>query len=124
MARSKKTPFQPWETKTSGIEQRYIRLGNSQLLDQSIRGLGDKAFRLYAYMRLDSGGRREFEMPYARIRQLMPISRPAIKAAVTELEQAGLIEVAENNANLRKPNLYRFSTVWRTGEMGKAVKGQ
>lgn len=115
MSRNKKTPFAPWETRTDGTEKRYIRLGNSQMLDGSVRGLGDKAFRLYAYMRLESGGQREFQMTYAKIRQLMPITDPTIKATVAELEQAGLIEVAENNANLRKPNLYRFSTRWRTG---------
>ena len=57
MARQRKTPFPPWQTcKDSGVEDRYIRLGNSQLLHPAIISLSDKAIRIYAYMLLESGG--------------------------------------------------------------------
>ena len=42
MARQKKTPFPAWQTcKTDGIENRYIRLGNSQLLHPALLNLSD-----------------------------------------------------------------------------------
>ena len=115
MSKRKKTPFASWESnKSDGFENRYIRCADTQLMSAAMKRLGDKAFWLYIYMRLESGGKREFRLPYARIRQLMPITDPTIKAAITELKQAGLIDVVESNANLRQPNLYAFSTRWRT----------
>ena len=40
------------------IEERYIRLGNSQLLHPAMLSLSDKAVRIYTYMLLESGGKR------------------------------------------------------------------
>ena len=52
MSRTKKTPFAVWETtKPDGIEKRYIRMGNSQMIHPTLFGLSHTAFRVYAYMR-------------------------------------------------------------------------
>lgn len=112
MARIKKVPFPPWQTcKPTGIELRYIRLGNSQLLHERIIGLTHAAFRVYVYMLLESGGKRDFTFPKSKWKAFL--SPGGFQGAVTQLCQAGLIEVTEKNANLRKPNKYRFLEDWK-----------
>lgn len=106
------TPFPPWQTKNkNGVEKRYIRLGNSLMLDERVMGLNHLAFRIYTYMILESGGNVIFEFPYAKYRKIT--SRSNFQRALDELTAAGLVEVHENNANLRKPNKYRFSVRWK-----------
>lgn len=85
-----------------------------------MKRLGDKANRLFVYMKLEARGKREFAMPYTKIMKVMPISRPTIKTTIEELERAGFIDILERNGNVRKPNLYAFSTRWR--EMEKKCK--
>lgn len=115
MGRSKRTPFAAWETtKTDGIEERYIRFGNSQMSTGTLRRLGGAAFKLYAYMKLESGGKRDFEFPRVKVAQILTTG--TFYRALDELIEAGLVEIVENNANIRKPNLYRFSDKWRTLE--------
>lgn len=117
-SRYKKTPFCAWETaKSSGFEERFIRMGNSQLLHSSVLDLNAAAFRVYTYMKLEAGGKREFEYPRAKFIKI--ISRNGFQKALTELVRAGLIEVVEHNANLRKPNIYRFSEKWKEGKSCK-----
>ncbi len=112
MPRQKKTPFSPWQTsKTNGIEERYVRLGNSQLLHSSTMGLGDKAFKLYVYMLLESGGKREFTFPRSKYKKLA--GNTVFQNAKEELLQKGFIILKQNNANLRKPNVYEFSEGWK-----------
>lgn len=114
MSRTKKVPFAPWEsTKQSGIEERYIRLGNSQMLHGSFTNLNATAFRIYIYMKLESGGRPEFEFPHSKYRAF--VSKGGFQKALKELVDAGFVEISEKNANLRKPNLYRFSERWKNG---------
>lgn len=112
MPKTKKTPFSPWETtKPNGIEERYIRMGNSQMLHPAIQNLGHAAFRVYTHMKLESAGRPEFKFPHAKWKKF--ISPGGFQSAKAELCGAGLIEVVESNANLRKPNVYRFSEAWK-----------
>lgn len=113
MSRTKKTPFPNWATTNpNGIEKRYIRMGNSLLLHPTIRGLSHAAFRVYAHMMLESGGNIEFTFPHSKWKAFL--SAGGFQSAKKELCEAGLIEVTEANANLRKPNKYRFSTTWKT----------
>jgi hypothetical protein len=113
VSRAKKTPFPIWATtKPNGIEKRYIRLGNSLLLHPSVSGLSHAAFRVYAHMALESGGNIEFTFPRSKWKAFL--SAGGFQSAKNELCEAGLIEVVEANANLRKPNKYRFSTTWKT----------
>jgi len=112
MSRTKKTPFSIWETiKTDGIEKRYIRMGNSQMLHPSIFNLTHSAFRVYTYMKLESEGKMIFTFPHTKWKAF--ISKGGFQKAKKELCKAGLIEEIEKNANLRKPNVYRFSTKWK-----------
>lgn len=112
MARTKKTPFPVWQTlKEKGIEERYIRLGNSQLLHAAMIDLGDKAFRLYVYMLLESGGKKEFIFPRSKYKRLA--GNTVFQNAKEELIKKGFIAIKQNNANLRKPNVYQFSEDWK-----------
>lgn len=113
MSRKKKTPFPAWQTcKVDGIEERYIRLGNSQLLHESMQGLSDKAFRVYVNMLLESAGKMEFTFPYSKYKNY--VSKQGFLNIRTELIEKGFIEIVQNNANLRKANIYRFSEKWKT----------
>lgn len=112
MARPKKTPFSPWQTcKDSGIEERYIRLGNSQLLHPAMISLSDKAKTIYIYMLLESGGERDFTFPRSKYNKLAGHS--VFQGAKDELIEKGFIKVKQNNANLRKANIYEFSDEWK-----------
>lgn len=112
MARTKKIPFPPWQTKKpDGIEKRFVRLGNSLLLDTACLKLSGNAFRLYAYMLLESDGKIEFEMP--RHKYIKFMTQPTFIKSRDELIKKGFVEVAQNNANLRKANVYRFSSRWK-----------
>ncbi len=112
MARKKKTPFAPWETTASdGIEKRYTRLGSTLLYSPAFLRLSANAKQVYLYMKIESAGKREFIMP--RQKQLRFTNKNSFIRAKDELEQAGFIETVQNNANLRKPNVYWFSERWK-----------
>ena len=112
MARQKKTPFAPWETRASdGIEKRYIRLGNTLLYDPAFLQLSAKAKEVYIYMRIESAGKREFTLPHSKYTQFS--KKDSFLRAREELEKAGFIETVQHNGNLRKPNVYRFSEHWK-----------
>lgn len=107
------TAFKPWETmKDNGIEKRYIRLGDSQLVSEAMRALSNSAFRVYVNMRIESAGNQQFKFTFSKYKSYM--TRPTFKKAVKDLEEKGFIDVVEHNANLRKANKYRFSEKWRS----------
>lgn len=114
--RSKKTPFPPWQTrKADGIEARYIRLAASQLSCKAMQDLPLSAFKLYVYMLLESGGRPTFEFPHAKSKKIL--SNDGFRKALSALIGAGFVEMEQSNANLRKPNIYRFSDRWKTDQI-------
>lgn len=111
--RIKKVPFDSWESdKPNGIEQRYIRLSNSQMVSMAMKSLSSSAFRVYVNMKLESGHNVQFKFPFSKYKSYM--TRPTFKQAVDELVDKGFIEVAQHNANLRKANVYRFSDGWKS----------
>lgn len=109
----KKDSVQPWETKnTDGIEKRYIRLGNTQMVSEVMRKLSSSAFKTYVYMKLESGGNKEFKFPHTKYSSYM--SKPTFFKALKELEDKGFIDVVQHNKNLRISNVYAFSDRWKT----------
>lgn len=113
MAQNKKTPFPPWQTdKPGGIEARYIRLGNSQLVSEAMLKLTHSAHRVYIYMLLESGGKPMFEFPHCKFSKI--VSNGGFQKALAELVEAGFIIVEQNNGNVRKANIYRFSEAWKS----------
>ncbi len=112
MAKIKKTPFAPWETRnTNGVEKRYIRLGVTQMASDTMRKLSPSAFKIYTYMKLESGGNKNFEFPHTKYKGW--ISKPTFFKAVEELESMGFIDIKFRNKNIRKPNVYSFSERWK-----------
>lgn len=112
MARTKKTPFPPWQTRSNdGIEKRYIRLGNTLLYSSAFLQLSAKAKEAYIYMLIESAGQREFTLPHSKYTQFS--KKDSFLRAREELEMAGFIDTIQNNGNLRKPNVYRFSDRWK-----------
>lgn len=112
MARGRKVPFANWETtKPNGIEDRYIRNGNTFMLHKATLSLSHASFRVYQYMKLESGGAREFEFPYSKFKYI--VSKDGFRGALKELVDKGFIEIVERGNTTRKPNVYRFSTRWR-----------
>ena len=113
MPRYKKTPFQEWETKNDdGIERRYFRMGISIMASESMRSLSPSAFKIYCYMRIESGGKRSFKFPFSKYRSYT--TRPTFEKALKELVDKGFVDVIQRNGNLRKANIYSFSSRWKT----------
>jgi hypothetical protein len=81
------------------------------MLHRKMRGLGGNAFKLYSHMKLEAGAAPVFEFPHAKYISLM--SKSSFLRAKDELVAAGFIDMEEDNANLRRPNKYRFSTRWK-----------
>lgn len=113
--KNRKTPFNEWETiYQNGEEKRYMRMGNSQMTHPAFLDLSHPAVNVYIHMKIESGGKRVFEFPYSKYKVF--ISKQGFQTAKDELVKSGFIQIAEKNANLRKPNKYRFSTSWKSFE--------
>lgn len=111
MPRAKRTPFREWETtKADGIEKRYIRLGASKAA--AMIGLSDAAYRIFICMMMESGGKETFEFPYSKYQAYA--GKHKFLNAKRELITAGFIDEVQNNANLRRPNVYKFSNRWKS----------
>ena len=82
------------------------------MLHPAMIKLNHAAFKVLMYMRLESGGRPYFTFPYSKYKQI--ITKGGFKKSLDELVNFGFVEIIENNANLRKPNVYRFSENWKS----------
>lgn len=112
MAR-KKVPFNAWETMNeNGIEKRYFREGVTQMMHPVMYELTHSAFHVYFYMKLESGGNKEFKFPKSKWRKF--ISPNGFQKAKRELIKYGLINELECNKVIKKPNVYEFSSRWKT----------
>lgn len=86
------TPFPFWQTKkTNGVEDRYIRLGNSQMCSFAMKSLNPNSFKVYAHMLLESGGSMDFQYPYAKFKTIC--SKDGFQRAKQELLDKGFIVV-------------------------------
>jgi len=113
MSKFKKTPFKPWETKNAdGMERRFIRMGNTQMCSERMRKLSSIAFKIYCYMKLESGGSKQFAFPHNKYASY--VTKPTFFRALKELEQNGFIDIIQRNGNLRRSNVYAFSERWKT----------
>lgn len=112
MGRTKKTPFPTWLTrKPNGIEERYIRIGNSQMISEAALHLEPTAFKIYYYMNLESGGKQTFKFPHCKYQAMM--TKQTFVRNKKILIEKGFIEEVQNNKNLRIANVYRFSDKWK-----------
>lgn len=81
------------------------------MASEAMRGLSASAFKIYTYMRLESGGHKQFTFPHAKYSSYL--SKPTFFRVVKELEDAGFIDVVSRNKNLRQANEYAFSERWK-----------
>jgi len=86
-------------------------MGNSQMLHPAMLDLNHAAFHLYVYMKLESGGKKRFTMPYSKYKRIL--SKQGFQHAVQELCDKDFIRVLEHNANVRLANVYEFINDWQ-----------
>ena len=77
-----------------------------------MRSLSPSAFMVYTYMRLEAGGKKQFEFPFCKYRSF--VSRPTFFKVLGELQDKGFVDVLQRNKCVRQPNVYSFSDRWKT----------
>lgn len=118
--KKRKHTFPPWASCVAGGEdKRFVALPVSLLEHPSVLGLTSGAFRVYVYMKKHGDPKREFEIP-CRAYSLFT-DRKSFSRSVKELEAVGLIENTVHNHCIRKPNVYRFSELWKRPDQKSAV---
>ncbi len=81
------------------------------MASKAVRGLSPSAFKVLSFMKLESGGHKEFEFPHNKYKDYL--SKPTFFRVVDELVTAGFIDVVARNKNLRIANRYAFSDRWK-----------
>ena len=105
-------PFESYETKTvDGIENRYVRFGNSLLMDYNFKSLSNSAKVIYMYMKIESAGNQIFEFPYKKYSSI--VTKPTFSKAKDELIKKGFIEIESDRKNICKSTIYKFSENWK-----------
>lgn len=103
----------PWmSAKADGREKRFLQVGNSLLLSKRFQALGTGARLLYLCMAMESGGRRTVLLPQTAAKKY-GVPSTSLRRYISQLADGGFIKVSSNK-NLRKPNVYAFSSAWRT----------
>lgn len=81
------------------------------MMSDAMQSLNHAAFKVYVYMLIESGGKRDFEFPYSKYKNYC--SKGGFQKVVNELSEKGFIDVLERNKNRRTCNVYRFSDRWK-----------
>ena len=103
----------PWlSAKPDNREKRFIQVGDSLLFSKAFLELHVGARYLYFCMAMESGGKRNFQLPTAAA-QKYGIKPSSFWTYVRELEDKRFI-VSRSNKHLRQPNDYSFSDEWKT----------
>ena len=92
-------------------EKRFIQCGNTLLLSKDFQSISSGARFMYLCMAMESGGQREFIFPQSAAKKY-GIPPASMRRYIDELVTGGYIE-KQSMANLRQPNEYRFSRVWK-----------
>lgn len=113
MSRKKRQhSLSPWlSEREDGCEKRFIQVGNTLLLSKAFQRLKPGARQLYLCMAMEAGGRRDFLFPQAAAKKYGFAPR-TFWEYVRELEEHRFI-LCRSMRNLRRPNEYRFSFVWK-----------
>lgn len=105
----------PWmSAKADGREKRFLQVGNSLLLSKKFQSLGTGARLLYLCMAMESGGRHTFLLPRTAAKKY-GVPSTSLRRYIKQLADGGFIKVTSCK-NLRKPNVYEFSSAWRTDD--------
>jgi hypothetical protein len=103
----------PWlSAKTDSKEKRFLQIGNSLLLSEEMKGLGNGARYLYLCMAMEAGGKRDFAFPAAAAKKY-GIARNSFDRFKAELIAAGLICLKESGWTTREKNIYEFRIDWK-----------
>lgn len=109
----RKTKFKIWESAKANCDDgRFMRMSNSLMLHPTTMSLSGSAYKVLGYMILESAGKRVFEFPRKKWRNFM--SNSTFQSAKNELIKKGYIELLESGRITKTPNLYRFSSGWKT----------
>lgn len=104
--------IKPWlSARVDCKEGRFIQVGNSLLLSKEFQSLTAGAQMMYLCMALESGGRMNFIFPQAAAKKY-GFPPASMRRYIKELQEKNLISV-QSMANLRQPNEYSFSLVWK-----------
>lgn len=102
----------PWlSARPDCKEGRFVQVGNSLLLSSCFQELSAGARFLYLCMAMESGGKRDFTFPLSSAKKY-GIAKNSFSRYIKELSDSGFISV-HSMANLRQPNEYSFSFVWK-----------
>ena len=113
MSRRRKAPaISPWlSARADNVEKRFIQVGDTLLMDKTFQSLSSGAKTLYYCMAMECGGKREFLFP--RVCALKyGFAEKSFRRYITELEARGFL-IRRSMKNLRRPNEYSFSFVWK-----------
>ena len=104
MAKSQSSkPLKRWLTASSDCrEKRFVQIGNTLLFDKKFASLSVGARYLYILAANEAAGSRDFQFPALKMKAL----------GITELIDAGFVELVRSGRNTRTPNDYRFSFYW------------
>jgi hypothetical protein len=94
-------------------EGRFIQLGNSFLLSPAVHDLSGTAFRLYVYMLVESGGKKEFKFPRQVMIKKYGLSVSSARNAIQELIEKGFIKITASGRTTREANEYEFCLTWK-----------
>lgn len=111
MPKKKPTPIEPYHTDESVKKGMYIRF-NSQLNNSyAFQQLSPSGRYLYLDMWIEAGSKKVFTYPHNKYSAFL--STPTFLKQRDELIKKGFIKITENNANLRKANIYEFIEDWK-----------
>ena len=120
MAQHKNAGPKPWLTATmnggrsaGGRYLPYIQADASLFQSEAFTKLNPSARITYLCMAIEAKGRSAFTFTHG-ICGKYGLSNSGFDKSLKELQSSGFIRCIQNNANLRKPNLYEFSYSWKT----------
>lgn len=92
-------------------KERFVMKGYTFYEHPAVKGLSPSAYKIYDYMCKECGGTTEFVFPASIYEKIT--TKPTFQKAKKELIEKGFIIEVQNNFNLRKPNVFRFSDEWK-----------
>lgn len=102
----------PWLSgKTNNKEGRFIQVGNSLLLNETLKRLKPGAWKLYICMAMEAGGKNIFAFPHKSAVKY-GISRSSFDNYAKDLINSGLIEKVPQDEQY-VPAIFRFTTGWK-----------
>lgn len=110
MSKKKPTPIEPYHAISEKVKS-HIRYNDTLDESPAYNDMSYVAQILYLKMWKSAGNKKVFQYPYSIY--IKYFTKPTFIKAKKELIRHGFIKVVENNANLRKANVYEFIEDWK-----------